>query len=140
MAESTTNYGLTLWGAEDSLLRADLNSDHGKIEAALGSLAEGMGQIVTGSYSGTGSYGSGNPKSLNFGFPAKLVIILRDDNNINFSGLFLRPCARGIGRFDGGAETLAWNDRGVSWHHRNASSGDLQLNTSGAVYRWFAIG
>lgn len=141
MAKKTEHYQLNQWEAEDSFLRTDFNEDNAKIDAALAAATGALPKIATGSYTGNGKYGSANPKSIEIGFAAKLVVIIRDDHNINFSGLFLRPCSYGVGRFDSGtAQALTWTNTGVTWHNSSASSGESQLNTNGVVYRWWAIG
>ena len=135
MGERTTNYGLTLWEPEDSFLRADFNEDNAKIEEALNGMAASMPRIVTGTYSGTGTYGSGSKNTLNLGFRPRLVIITGfNSGTAAVGGFFVSPASAGQG--GGGAVTVIWSDTGVSWYGNSAA---IQLNMSGNGYAYIAI-
>lgn len=95
-------------------------------------------QIATGSYTGTGSYGTSNINTLTFGFNPKFVFITNTNGN-------------GIGSFVYGAtqalilvttsnyrNVVSWSGKSVSWYSTSNAIG--QLNKSDHVYYWFAIG
>ena len=61
----TSNYNLNQWEPDDKIQRTDFNADNVKIDAALGTLAarlstRGNCRVVTGQYTGTGTFGEGN--------------------------------------------------------------------------------
>lgn len=71
----TEHYGLHAWEPGDDFVRAEFNENFAKLDAALASLAQGLGdklELVTGSYTGDGkSY-----HSIPLGFRPRLVMIL----------------------------------------------------------------
>ena len=78
MASSyTTNYELPIWAADDAFLRTEFNEANEKIDAALGVLAQSTCncRIVTGSYTGTGEYGSAHPNTLTFDGPPLVLMV-----------------------------------------------------------------
>lgn len=100
-------------------------------------------KISTGSYTGTGTYGTNNKNQLTFNFIPKLLVVqpvstgyysfayvaygsggvcLSTRINTSFTSQYL------YGSNDGNS---------ISWYSANA---DAQANTSGVVYRYFAIG
>ncbi len=112
-----------------------------KVKAALddiGDLQSEQVRIATGSYVGTGTYGSSNPCSLTFDFAPRYVII-DTGSGVNVSGgtknwifgitsaySIIYPCV------------LTWLNNGISWYSTNHQ--DDQLNTSRQRYFWFAVG
>ena len=137
----TENYQLPLWAADDAFLRTEFNDAHEKIEDALTEMAAKIPRIAAGSYKGTGEYGVGVSKTLEFGFAAQLVLIMRDDGNSQLSGLFLRPCTTGLGGFDNNSSPgLTWTDTGVTWTAGDTYYADGLLNAKNKTYRWWAIG
>ena len=131
----TQNYQLPQWEKTDRIMMDDFNDAMSKVENGFGE----MPKIASGSYIGSGTFGSGSPKTVTPGFVAKLVVIMRDDYSISFSGIFLRPCRNGLARFDSNASvTLTWSDTSVSWY--SDSGAENMLNASGITYRWWAIG
>lgn len=139
--EYTTNYQLNQWDAQDAIKREDFNADNAKTDAALGALAAGMPKLATGSYTGNGNANTGETiRALDCGFAPKLAVVMRDDHNTSFSGLFVRPMTYGLSRFDSNTNVrLTWTSTGVSWSSSDGYE-DNSLNSSGAKYRWFAIG
>ena len=104
-------------------------------------------RIETGSYVGTGTYGSSNPNSLTFGFEPKLWGILgRYANNNLALTPFLVPYGntRVYGPYQaGGTATttidVSYSGSSVSWY-ASGFSADEQFNESNSVYYYVAIG
>lgn len=108
---------------------------------------EAGAKIVTGSYVGTGSYGASNPNSLAIGFNAAYMAIYP---NIAFSnsrnqhyGVFL-PGLKKFGTTDGNSvpafqySTISTSNGTITWY--TTVNETYQLNTSGVVYYYIAIG
>ena len=113
----TQNYQLNQWAALDKVQRTDFNADNAKIDAALGALSDGKGngQIVTGSYTGSG----------------RLSL-----------GVMALDCPRGYILSNGGNTDFAvsWSGDAVSWYNDNTDGGAWrQMNESGQVYRYIAF-
>lgn len=118
--------------------------------------ADKKAKIATGTYSGTGKYGSANKNSLTFGFVPKVVIIAEDkyfSNMVGYaigSGVFVNGgtsgfTAVGYAHTTSGQSTVSvygvvvtWNGNTVAWYNREDYYG--QLNYSGATYHYIAIG
>ena len=127
--------------------------------AALGQLGAKT-QIYTGSYTGTGTYGSSNPNTLTFPFEPKLVIVTGRTNTTSdyqSMGIFVQGAQWTFGagagtalnttvsRGNNGANQITWNGNTISWYtlctattanYRPAA----QLNSSGRTYYYIAIG
>ena len=97
-------------------------------------------KIATGSYTGTGTYGSSNPNSLTFPFTPKIVF-LGQATSLSFSEFFygLTIASTRIASSTGGGLYLTWSGSSVSWYTPNPGA-SYQFNTSGYVYTWIAIG
>ena len=117
--------------------------------AALEAVRAAVPKIAVGTYTGTGKYGASNPIRLNFSGPLsrapQLLVIKRNedqDGAIN-RGLIMVHGAKSVSCFlcrDISSQiqnTVTWNAYTVSWYADNAAS---QMNESGIVYRYFAIG
>lgn len=94
-------------------------------------------KIETGSYVGTGTYGSANPNRLTFGFAPQLVILphVSDYNGcpehvMFYVGTRFYKIANGI--------TGTLEGRELSWYSENSIS--EQFNKPGTTYYYFAIG
>lgn len=99
-------------------------------------------KIATGSYTGTGKYGSNNKNSLTFDFEPQLVILanVNSYNGIPMHAIFQRNQSSYI-YYTGGP--VSWSGKTMSWYttETNASNGaNYQLNTSGKTYNYIAIG
>lgn len=99
-------------------------------------------QVILGSYVGTGTYGAENPNTLTFPFTPRLVLI-------EPGAVLVRGSARGAYAYRDSnnnevAElSLTWSGNGVSWYNvpgNYSASAEKQLNTSGQVYHYVAIG
>ena len=95
-------------------------------------------RIVTGSYVGTGAYGSSNPTNLVIPFPAKLVAITSKDDNYYY-GLFVygATSVQTIHGSNAGTATVSWNGTYISFYGDGAAT---QLNNQGTEYYWGALG
>lgn len=106
----------------------------------LGQLGDKV-RIATGSYTGTGTYGSSNPNSLTFSFPPEFLVV---SPNQELYRLFL---VRGMTKSNtsptGGSDSnvaVAWDGSTVSWYGDSTGEAYLQLNRRGTPYFYFAIG
>lgn len=100
--------------------------------------ALGCSQIQTGSYTGTGAYGSSSPSSLTFNFEPKMVVIQAVGASFRlmwFYGASVMQHRGGSG--SGWNGTVTANTKTFKWYD---SSADMQANTSGQKYNWIAIG
>lgn len=95
-------------------------------------------KIETGSYVGTGTYGSGNKNSLTFDFvPAVLIITIDNTNNHYATSGYIVCNSGGLSGQNGNiASTVSGNT--VSWYSGN--SAQAQLNNSNEKYYYVAIG
>lgn len=95
-------------------------------------------KIETGSYVGTGTYGSGNKNTLTLNFAPLLLFITKTgtgDHYVN-SGYIL--CRNGGHSGQNGNIESAVNGNTVTWY--SGISAQVQLNTSGTTYAYIAIG
>lgn len=117
------------------------------LAAALAGVDGGLGKIVTGSYIGTGGYGTSNKKSLTFSAPPKLLVVMPSSNTIGGSrGGFI--ALRGISSSRGGGIMddvngpqfqlyYTWDGNTVTWYSPNNEYSQQNLN--GMTYYYFAI-
>ena len=136
----TTNYELPLWEPQDSFLRTEFNEAHQKIDAALGAMAlkseiAGKPDLVTGSYVGSGAYGSGSPNSLTFSGTPVLVLV-RDGAQIL---TLMRPVntSPNTAHSNYGQNATTWTENGVSWY--NSQNSSYQMNISSRTYYYLAL-
>ena len=112
-------------------------------------------KIATGSYVGTGKYGSNNPNSLTFEFEPKIVMISSIERNDDFS---IFPCfslPESYPSIIGYGWSGLFNDQLItsqdnyakrdgntlSWYYKGSSSAaPRQLNSSDKTYTYIAIG
>lgn len=106
-------------------------------------------KIATGSYTGTGTYGSSNPCSLTFDFVPKVVVIRLASNtsSVANSEIFISPAAAmsqslyypnmgiKLSRFQ-----CAWAGKSLSWYKTADTGGEASLNWGGETYYYAAIG
>lgn len=108
-------------------------------------------QIETGSYTGTGAYGSNNPNSLTFGFEPKFVIVTTikpSGSNYYFTGFFTKGATTAqtvrsggnsiTSAAYGGIVWTTWVGNSVFWY--DTTSSDNQFNGSSGIYSYLAIG
>ena len=132
----TENYQLPIWAADDAFLRTEFNEANEKIDAALGALAQSAGncRIVTGSYTGTGEYGSAHPNTLTFDGPPLVLMV---NGGWQFTALRGSTGTPSMGANNSIANvTLSWTGNAVSWYSVNSSQ---QLNDPGTTYSYIAL-
>ena len=95
-------------------------------------------KIETGSYVGTGEFGSGKKNTLTFSRKPLAVIIQATDAR-RFAVL-LNGCTSGnaVSVGSGHRVNVSWTDTSVSWYNSEKSS--IQMNDSGITYLYMAIG
>lgn len=122
------------------------------------SILTGKAKIQTGSYIGTGTYGSSNPCKLEFDFTPRVLIVLGAVYSVETNGTFTgnsviftsdMEALDAIGSYydsslgynvsTSGTLYLTFANNAVSWYC-TAAYADLQLNSSGTTYRYIAIG
>lgn len=95
-------------------------------------------KIETGSYVGTGTYGSGGKNSLTFDFAPAILIITADYANNHYVNSGYIVCNSGGHSGQNGNIEATVNGNTVSWYSGNDAQ--VQLNTSGLTYNYVAIG
>ena len=144
----TQNYQLNQWAAEDQVLRTDFNADNAKIDAALAEMGAQIPRFISGSYTGTGTYGPDGACELHFGFTPKMVFLNTQEMTsynsqpkyyILFSGMtwFPEPGS-------GSPNYLTWLEDGISWYFSSSSDSAQtqarkQYNTLGETYSYVAV-
>jgi hypothetical protein len=100
-------------------------------------------RVATGSYVGTGTYGSSNKTSITFDFVPKVVFISPKDTH-TYNAF---PYIVGNTRFylQQGSTTVSnavtWSGTKMSWYTiSSGASAESQCNTSGTTYYYVAIG
>lgn len=135
--QQTSNYQLSQWDAEDRIQRTDFNSDNAKVDAALAAQAAAVNsvvakmgncRIVTTTYAGTGTYGSGNPCTLTFDASPALVLVMSPDGH----ALFMHSNSTSAS-YESVIIPVTWSGTSVSWYANGNSTN--QFNASGKVYR-----
>lgn len=108
------------------------------ISIPAGQIKDGV-KIATGSYTGTGTYGSSNPNSLTFGFVPKLVFVTYDPykDQSDFI-LFIDTKTRGSNLPSNNQILSTWSGNTLSWY--NPNNADYQYNGSGKIGHYIAIG
>ena len=154
-SKQTEHYGLSQWEATDTVVRADFNADNETIDAALNALSAAVAagvKIQSGTYAGSGGYGSGKPCKLTFDFVPKLVFILGFDHNntssqrpgvaVLVNGLNQAPVLMSNTSTSGGnaySATLvvSFSGQTVSYYSEYVYG---QMNGSGNTYHYIAFG
>lgn len=99
-------------------------------------------KIATGSYTGTGTYGSSNPNSLTFDFEPKIVFIGGKGTSGVYAtfpyvwgGQYIYLQSNGTTY----SNNVSISGNTMTWYS-SSSSASYQLNTAGTVYNYIAIG
>ena len=105
----------------------------GTLDKTLLELAN-SGQVLTGSYVGTGQYGASNPNTIELMSTPRLFFVTSDDN-YGFTWFYNSTKGNYI---SGGNnyQTVTVSENTISWY---ASSALVQANENGKVYNWTAI-
>lgn len=94
-------------------------------------------KVHPGAYTGSGTYGSGNPNSLTLEFEPKMVIVQGTSGRM---AVMIKPSGVGIsiGASDSTTMNVTWDGESVSWY--NAVNAANQMNTSNETYSYTAFG
>ena len=93
----------------------------------------------TGSYTGTGTYGSSNPITLTFGFTPKRVMILPQHDSSRFmNAIYGCTTIRSDYGYASYAPKLTWGTDSLQWYADNNAAN--MLNSTSVVYYYIAIG
>lgn len=98
-------------------------------------------KIATGSYVGTGTYGSSNKNTLNFTFNPKIVIL--SGLSMSYSTVIFTQGADSAfnemqSYVTASTQYVTWGTNTISWY--NNYDATCQFNSSGQTYRYTAIG
>lgn len=140
--------------AGDLIALKDANGTAGKTTlTALATLMSSLGggaKIQTGSYVGTGTYGSSNPCSLTFDFEPKLFVFFATENAIYYYGqntssstvthiiMLWGTTTAWVSGSGGYRNYITYTSNKISWY--NDSSAARQCNESGTTYKYCALG
>ena len=162
--EKTTNYQLPKWEKSDFIKMDDFNDAFGKLDAALKAasdsadtansgvtaLAQDLGaggqncRAVTGSYTGTGTYGEANKLTIQTPFKPLMLFVTNSDTSANqHMVVWLRGMAAGDNGYNGRTVVLEWGERAVSWYSTTTGVNGpayLHLNGSGVTYQYTVFG
>lgn len=94
-------------------------------------------KVHLGAYTGSGTYGSGNPNSLTLEFEPKMVIVQGTGGRM---AVMIKPSGVGIsiGASDSTTLNVTWDGESVSWY--NAVNAANQMNTNNETYSYTAFG
>ena len=135
--------------SSDTYTDGSTDSD-GYLYTSIAPILAKVALMETGTYIGTGTYGSSNKNSLTFSFVPQLVIIFEKDLasiGSSSSGNYGTIMLNGNAKARTGEYTTAhyinitWNDKTVSWYCSNTNGGvSGQLNISKQEYLYLALG
>lgn len=142
--QKTGNFELNQWDLDDRIQMADFNSDNSRIDAALAELAEAAAataaaagncemEVIT--YTGTGTYGSGNATVITFSQKPDIYLIGGDVSLVAGQSGTAKPIIASRSGTSGGF----LSDADVSWNGSqlsltNGVDARYQMNTKNAVY------
>lgn len=94
-------------------------------------------KVHPGAYTGTGTFGTDNPNSLEFEFEPKMVLIQGTAGRV---AILIKPSGVGVSIGPNESTTLnvAWQGKTVSWY--NALNAANQMNTENETYSYTAFG
>ena len=103
-------------------------------------------RVVSGSYVGTGKYGSSYPNAITFGFRPKLVVVqaqttsqFRGTSIGSFDWVLLSEDVSDVYMDEGGSAKITFSDTGVSWYSTGSGGEGGQLNYAGRTYSYIAF-
>ncbi len=136
---NTANYNLPQWEASDRVKRSDFNAAMQSIDTALA----GAAKIATGSYTGTGEYGSAHPTTLTFGFAPKAIILWNFDVNAKMKApmLLVAPYTEQVFAVDSASGYpihVTWSGNSVSFYSTHYA--DCQFNGTFGTNYYLALG
>lgn len=115
----------------------------------------GSGFCEYGSYVGTGNYGDSNKNSIIFSITPNLLVVQSQDGTMNFPTIFVRSKSYTMSSTNNrggellsvtwGNNSINWYVSGGAWTYTSTSIGTTysangQLNKSGTIYKYVAIG
>ena len=148
----TTNYQLPKWEKTDRIQMKDFNDMTATLDAALKANADaaaavsaavalcGNCRIVTGTYTGSGTYNSSGARTLNFSGKPLAVFILPTDKNDGIGPLILlhgAPWSTTNISNDYYFVRVTWGASSVSWY--GTRNENLMANSSGKTYYYVAL-
>ena len=153
-ANKTPNLNLHSWVGTDQFKMSEFNENFAALDAAV----EARARVSSGSYVGTGTYGSANPCRLTFPFAPTFIVCAPTQEALNFNnaGTYSRQYCflladmltteyrQGMGfgsRWEDAFPLYARRSadgKTVEWYHTQNAAG--QYNNTGTTYYWFAIG
>lgn len=94
-------------------------------------------KVHPGAYTGTGTYGTDNPNTLEFEFEPKMVLI---QGTAGLVAILIKPSGVGVSIGPNESTTLnvTWQGKTVSWY--NALNAANQMNTENETYSYTAFG
>ena len=94
-------------------------------------------KVHPGAYTGTGTFGTDNPNTLEFEFEPKMVLIQGTAGRV---AILIKPSGVGvsIGPSESTTLSVTWNAKTVSWY--NALNAANQMNTENENYSYTAFG
>ena len=146
----TTNYQLPKWEKTDRVQMKDFNDMTATLDAALKANADaaaaasaavalcGNCRIVTGTYTGSGTYGADHAITLNFSHKPMLVFVQAKERNAHYRMMLLRDS---LWAFPYAADkynqtNVTWGATSVSWY--STYSKDGQANNQ-LEYQYVAL-
>lgn len=144
-ANSAASAAATAQNTANSKANADLSNVTAEaLLAAIEAAGGGGAKIATGSYTGTGTYGSNHKNSLTFDFVPKFLVVALDgqETSIDAGSFYWVGGSSGAvlmtdGSYQGSPKVIVSGNT-VSWY--SATNSKNQLNNSESVYHYFAIG
>lgn len=152
----TEHLGLTLWDAQDSVLRTEFNENNRKIDAGILELSP---KFYAGSYVGTGTYGAENPVRLQLPFVPKLILLTSFGNGDSTysdclavmianqpTALLLLSHHYTVSYVLFQQLNVTWSGTQVSWYgtkigqFHEEEEANYSANHSGCTYNYIAIG
>ena len=129
-----------LAGMEEDLaaLEGSMESELAAVTAALGSGGH-TARVTYGSYTGTGTYGSDNPITLNCPFKPLAVVIQSHYQNSRTTVYFIRNMTSVISDvYQQYTMQITWNDQSVSFY--SDGSQFAHFNAIGGTYHYVILG
>lgn len=123
-----------------------INSGVNSEVSALTNLINSGAKIQTGSYVGTGTYGSSNPCILTFDFTPKLFIFFGtntaeyffDTMTVTHAIMLCGTTTIWLTSSSGGRNYITYINNTISWYGETNAS--LQFNSSGTTYKYCVLG
>ena len=135
----TDNFNMETFNNMISQIDSGVNSEISDVLAQLGTKAE----IVYGSYTGTGTYGSANPSTLAFASKPLFIVIRAAEGNFGTGAdqkmilVYGSTWCKSVDTSSNSHNFVTWSGNSVSWYCTNSAYN--QMNQSEIVYRYVAF-